>query len=112
MPGNYKPRREAFTEILNGPEIRAALEEVTAKAQRIATGLSENFRITGDYIDGLETQVEVEPVEKGVDRLVGRLNATSGHSAAVEWGYKGRANKDGQDAHHVLKRTLEALGGE
>jgi hypothetical protein len=112
MAGNYKPRREAFDEILNGPEIKAALEAITEKAKGIAEGLSQDFRVTGEYADSFETSVEVESVAKGSDRLVGRLTNTAPYAAAVEYGYEGRADEPGQSAHHVLKRTLEALEGE
>lgn len=115
MSGTYKPNDAGLTALINGPEIGAALEAITEKAKGIATGLAEDFRITGEYIDGLKTSVAVEPVKKGPARLVGRLNATAAYSASVEWGAEhgpvGTSKDPAPSAHHVLKRTLDSLGG-
>lgn len=108
----YKPRRAGFKEIVNGPEIAAALETLVQEAKTIAEGLAQDFRVTGQYADSFETSVQVEPVAKGPARLVGRLTNTAPYAAAVEYGYQGRSEAEGSKAHHVLKRTLDALGGK
>lgn len=108
----YKPRRAGFKEIVNGSEIAAALEEIVGQAKTIAVGLAQEFRVTGEYADSFETKVGVEPVSKGPARLVGRLTNTAPYAAAVEYGYAGSSTEPGHKPHHVLKRTLEALGGE
>lgn len=108
----YKPRRAGFKEIVNGPEIAAALEAIVGEAKTIAEGLAQDFRVSGEYADSFEESVKVEPVQKGPARLVGRLTNTAPYAAAVEYGYQGASDAEGSKAHHVLKRTLEALGGE
>jgi hypothetical protein len=109
----YNPRRAASDEILNGPEIKAALTEITEKAKTIAVGLSQDFRVTGEYADSFEATVDVETVRSGSPRLVGRLTNHAPYAAAVEWGAepgpRGTAADPLPNAHHVFGRTLVAL---
>lgn len=111
MLGNYDPREQGFREIANSPELRAALQEVGERAKAIAVGLSQEFRITGEYVQSFDVeQTTVDfhgsyPGPRAAVRLVNRAP----YAAAVEYGYEGRAGEESSSAHHVLARTLSAL---
>lgn len=107
---SYKPNFAGFRAAINGPEVRAMLRAEAEKAKTVAEGLSQDFRVTGEYASSFETSiVEVTDVGSGT-RPAARLTNTAGYAAAVEWGFEGRAAEPTRSAHHVLKRTLDALG--
>lgn len=109
MSFTYKPNKAGFHEAINGPEVRAALLAEGERAKEIAVAMSQDFRITGEYADSFEvTEIEVDFPQGS--RPAVRLTNTSGHAAPVEYGYRGSASESGQSAHHVMKRTLDALG--
>lgn len=110
---DYKPSEAGFRAMANGPEIRAALRAEAERAKLIAQGLAQEFRVTGEYAESFK--VEEDTIEwRGRiagPRAAARLINTAPYAAAVEWGYEGRAKGPSSSAHHVLKRTLDALGG-
>lgn len=109
MPRAFEADRDGFNKIARSPEVRAALRAVAEKAQRIAVALSEDFRETGEYIDGFSTGTttvnwdHAYPGMRGAAILINK----SGHGAAVEWG--NARNRPEHQAHHVLTTTLAAL---
>lgn len=105
----YNPNFDGFRKMANGPEIRAVLAEVAEKAKTIAEGLSQDFRITGEYAESFVVGEETVVFPRG-PRAAATLTNTAPYAAAVEWGYKGRANEPDGEAHRVLGRTLDALG--
>lgn len=106
MAYKYRADSAGLNEIARSPEVRKALAEIAEKGKRIAISMSEDFRVTGDYINSFEIH------EKTVDwrgQYPGRRAAvdlvnTSEHAAAVEWG-----NAHDHKPHHVLARTAEEL---
>lgn len=102
----YRRSPEGFRAIANSPEIHAALAEVAEKAKVFAEGLAQDFRRTGDYA-GSFAVVPVTVIWEGRyggPRAAARLENTSDHAAAVEWG-----NKNDQHPHRTLGRTADAL---
>lgn len=96
-----------------GVEVRAALAAEAERAKSIAVGLAQEFRVTGEYADSFEvTDDTIDWTgEYPGPRAAARLTNTAPYAAAVEWGYEGRSDAPSSSAHHVLKRTLDALGG-
>jgi hypothetical protein len=103
----------AFKAMAVGPEIRAACLAEAERAKAIAVGLAQEFRVSGEYADSFEVSDETIDWhgEYPGPRAAGRLTNTAPYAAAVEWGYEGRAGEPSSSAHHVLARTLDALGG-
>jgi hypothetical protein len=95
----------------NGPEIQDSMVRIAERGKRVAEGLSEDFRETGEYADAFEVR-PVTVVVKGKSRAAAELRNNSGHAAAVEFGYGGRAGAPGRTPHRVIGRTLDALAGE
>lgn len=112
-PGPYKANQRFFKEFAVGPELRGIVRSIAEDAKVIARETSEDFRQTGEYSDSFEVDTEV--IEFGrrypTERVTGVLKNTAPHAAAVEWGYKGRAEAETESAHRVLGRTLERLSG-
>lgn len=104
MSRAYRPNNDAFAKMAIGPEVAAAVTAEAVRARGIAESLSESFRKTGEYADSFEVSTTEDTVA-GARRAAGRLENTSDHAAAVEWG-----NSRDSKAHHVLGHTLEALG--
>lgn len=106
MSDEYKRSRAGFLQIANSPELHTALAEVAEKAKTAAEVLAQDFRKTGNYADNFEV-VPLSVIWEGRfsgPRAAVRLENTSDHAAAVEWG-----NKHDQHPHRVLGRTLDAL---
>lgn len=107
MAATFKPNSKAFRQMAVGPEIRAAVTAEAKRAEGIAKGLSEDFWVTGEYIESFDVSTETVRLETsfgGHDVAAGKLTNLAGHAAAVEWG-----NKRDHRAHHVLARTAAAL---
>ena len=103
---SYRRRAQGWREITNSPEMHAALAEVAEKAKAEAEGLAQDFRRTGDYA-GSFAVVPLTVIWKGRysgPRAAVRLENTSDHAAAVEWGTKNERNN-----HRTLGRTLDSL---
>lgn len=110
LSSSYKPPSRAdFEEIALGGEVRAAVVAEAERAKAIAVGLSQDFRITGEYADSFEVTSETVTITtRGVgphDVAAGRLTNISDYAAALEWG-----NEHAHRAHRVLGRTLDQLG--
>lgn len=106
MSEEYQRSRRGFQEIANSPEIHAALEAVAKVAKTYAEGLAQDFRRTGDYADNFQI-VPLTVMWEGRfagPRAAVRLENTSDHAAAVEWG-----NRHDDQPHRTLGRTLDAL---
>jgi hypothetical protein len=99
----YKRNPQGWREITNSPEIHAALAEVAEKAKAFAEGLAQDFRETGEYADSFVVVPTTVLWRRG-PRAAVRLENTSDHAAAVEWGKNGD-----QHPHRTLGRTLDAL---
>lgn len=106
---SFRPNWKGFEALANGPEARAMVKAEAERAKAIAEGLSQDFRITGDYADSFEVQeTTVGPAEGFKHRhAAARLVNTSDHAAAVEFG-----NEHVRQPHRVLRKTLEAMGGD
>jgi hypothetical protein len=105
--GTFKPNHAGFQAIAVGPEVAAVVTAIATKGLAIAEGLAADFIKTGDYAEGFEVRTEISELKTGFGShpvVVGVLENTSGHAAAVEWG-----NKHDNKAHHVLGRTLDGL---
>lgn len=113
MSATVRINDAAFKAMANGPELHAACTAAAEKAKAIAVGLAQEFRVTGEYADSFEVTDETVDWhgEYPGPRAAGRLTNTAPYAAAVEWGHEGREDEPGQSAHHVLARTLDALGG-
>lgn len=110
MATNFQPNSAAFRAMAVGPEIRAAVTAEAKRAQTIAKGLAEDFRVSGEYIDGFVVTTQTDRLTTAFgehDVAIGELINLSPHAAAVEWG-----NKHDHRAHHVLGRTLSALSDD
>lgn len=100
----YSPSRSGFAAMLVGPEVRAACRAAADRGKVIAVGLSEGFADSHHYAQSFEV------ADGGVVRLFGHDRARvylvnkAAYAAAVEWGRRRQAG------HHVLSRTLDALG--
>lgn len=105
----YRANDAGFKQIAVSAQMRKALAEVAEKAKGIAEGLSQDFRVTGEYVDSFEVrEATIEWTgEHSGPRAAAQLVNTSDHAAAVEWG-----NEHSHKNHRVLGRTLDALGGE
>lgn len=106
---SFRPNWKGFEAMAVGPEARAIVKAEAERAKGIAEGLSQDFRITGEYADSFEVQeTTVGPAEGFKHRhAAARLVNTSDHAAAVEFG-----NEHVQRPHRVLRRTLEAMSDE
>lgn len=94
--------------VLVGPDIRESLTAVAELGKEFAETISP--RRTGHYAGSFE--VHDDTIEfSGGPRAAATLINTAGYSAAVEWGYKGRAGDPTSSAHRVLGRTLDHLTG-
>lgn len=109
--GVYKANDAGLAAWAKGPEVQAACLAIAEKAKTTAEALAEDFRETGEYAESFEVR-PVEVVVDGRARAAAELRNTSGHAAAVEWGYGGRADAPGQTPHRVIGRALDALAGE
>lgn len=106
MSSEYQRSSAGWRAISNSPELHAALAEVAEKAKTIAEGLAQDFRRSGDYASSFTvtpTTVLWEGRFSG-PRAAARLENTSDHAAAVEWG-----NRHSTESHRTLGRTLDAL---
>lgn len=110
MGGRFKPNDAGLQAFLRSPGVIAGLQEVTHKGKAIGEGLSQNFRVSGEYAAGFETRIlfKVLPGTSG-PRAVGVIANTSDHAAAVEYGYEGRSGAETKKAHRVFGRILAAL---
>ena len=108
MSATFKPNQAGFKAMANSPELHAACAAAADEAKAIAEGLSQDFRVTGEYADSFEVTDETIDWhgEYPGPRAAGRLTNHAPYAAAVEWG-----NEHVDQPHHVLKRTLDALGG-
>lgn len=113
----FKANDKGFRAAANGPGVRKALAEVAEKGKAYAESISQGFRreanpedVYADSFEVKETTVEFGGAHPG-PRAAVEVRNTSGHAAAVEYGYKGRSGEPGSSAHRVLGRTLEFLAG-
>ena len=102
----YRPSRAGVAKFLRSPQISAALLAIAENGKTYAESISP--RETGDYASSWKVSRSTFTV-KGEPRAAAKLENTSGHAAAVEFGYAGRANRPGQSRHRVLGRTLEHM---
>jgi hypothetical protein len=113
---SFKPNPRFFRDFANGPELRGILRSVAEDAKVIAEHLSTGIRSDREdnehYADSFEVStdtIEFHGKYRG-PRVVGKLTNTSGHAAAVEWGYRGSKDAPTEtSAHRVLGRTLDVL---
>lgn len=106
MSAYYKPNPQGFQDLANSPEMHDLLDHVAGKAKVFAEALAEDFRRTGEYADSFAV-VPLTVIWEGRfggPRAASRLENSSSHAAAVEWG-----NSHDQNPHRVLSRTLDAL---
>lgn len=97
----------------SSPELRAALGEIVGKIRSAAestapVGDPASDPHPGMYRDSFRTDVSVGKPVKGVDRLIGHVYNDAPHAAAVEYGYSGRSDSPGRNAHHTLTRAIDA----
>jgi hypothetical protein len=100
--------RRGIAEIAVGPELRDAVNDIVeTRARPYAISISEAFRRTGQYIASFEVNAThvVLPPEYPMRRVAAELANTSDHALLVEVG------SENNRAHHVMRRTLEHLGG-
>lgn len=110
---NFKPNPAWFKAMAIGPEIRAVLQEVAEKGEGIAEGLSQDFRITGEYADSFEVSTETILDFGGKypgPRAAARLENTAPYAMDVEYGHGERHDAAPEDGHRVLGKTLDMLG--
>lgn len=115
MAAVYKPNGDGFKRMAaESPQIKEALRLVAEKAKVYAEGIATHFIVTGDYLASfkVDTEVIAWTGQYPGPRQTAVLQNTSGHAAAVEWGYKGRSGDESTSAHRVLGRTLDALGSD
>lgn len=108
----YRSNSAGWAALAVSPKVRAAMEAEATRAKEIAEALAADFVKTGDYASSFEVSTETVPLTTrfGVHEVAaGVLTNTSGHAAAVEYGYKGRSDSESSSAHHVLGKTLAAL---
>lgn len=114
---NYKPNDAFLREFAVGPELKGIVLSVAEDAKVVAETLSAGVVSDEDhphYRDSFEAStVEIDwQGEHPGPRVAGRLANTSDHAAPVEWGYRGRAEAPNEkNAHRILGRTLDMLGG-
>jgi hypothetical protein len=98
----YKPNHPNTARFLRSqqlfPVVRAVTREITRRARAIAP-VGE----TGEYVEGIVAHYHGGWKD---DRLVGEVEATAPHSAAVEFGNAGNAHT----AQHVLSRAVAGEG--
>ncbi|GAA2812802.1 hypothetical protein GCM10010470_55300 [Saccharopolyspora taberi] len=80
------------------PVVRDMTREIARRARRLAP-----IGDTGEYVDGITTHYHGGWTD---GRLVGEVEATAPHSAAVEFGNAGNKHS----AQHVLRRAASGEG--
>jgi len=108
MSVRIEVNNSAFRAMAVGPEIASACVAEASRAAGIAKALAEDFRVSGNYAESFVVSAETVRLSTGFgehDVAAGVLTNRSPHAAAVEWG-----NEHDHRAHHVLGRTLAALG--
>lgn len=110
----FTPDSRGLAAIVVGEEVAADVLSIAKKAKGIAEGFSGDFEVTGEYESSFVASVEIQSLpeagsSQAHEAAVGVLTNTSGHAISVEYGFKGRADKPGHDAHRVFGRTLAAL---
>lgn len=99
----YVPDEGGTRAIAVGPELQAACLAVAEEGKGYAETLAQQFRDTGEYAESFH----VAPMSLVIGRLPragARLENTSDHAAAVEWG-----NANVPNPHRVLGRTHDYL---
>lgn len=105
--GSYKMKSSGWAALAISPQVEAAVVAAATKGLPVAQALSADFTKTGDYLEGFNVRSAVTELRTGFGShpvVVGILENTSGHAAAVEWG-----NSHDHKPHHVLGRTLDLL---
>jgi hypothetical protein len=98
----YRPNHRSTAQFLRSQQlyvvVRALTTEITRRARAIAP-VGE----TGEYVEGIVAHYHGGWKD---DRLVGEVEATAPHSAAVEFGNAGNDHT----AQHVLRRAASGEG--
>lgn len=112
---SYKPNHSDIARYLNSAEIYKVVRRRAEKGKLFAKSISPvgtppDDDHPGQYKASFEVS-RTEVVINDTPHATAKLENTAPYAAAVEWGYKGRADKAGRAAHHVLTRTAQFLGG-
>lgn len=110
MASNYQPNNAGLQALLRGPEVRAVLRARAEVAKALAEADAATFSDSGEYASHFEVHDENVTVRGQVRAAVDLVN-TSGHAAAVEWGYRGRHGVPSTSAHRTLGKALDGLRG-
>lgn len=106
--GIFKSNSAGWKALAIGPEVAAVVSAEAARALPIAEGLAAPFTERGEYASSFDVRTEIGTYtskEWGAHPVVvGILENTSPHAAAVEYG-----NEDDHRAHHVLSHTMDAM---
>lgn len=108
MARNYKPNDAGLRALLLGPEVRSVLRAQATKAMAVAQADAASFADTGQYAASFQV-TDTTTTIRGFPRAAARLENTSDHAAAVEWGYHGRQGSASTSAHRTLGRALDSL---
>lgn len=97
----------------SSPELAAALHRIVDTIKDVAeatapVGDAASDPHPGEYRDSFRTDVSIGRPVKGSDRLIGHVYNDAPHAAAVEYGYSGRHDSPGRNAHHTLTRAIDA----
>ena len=93
----YYPDFKGTGAVLSGPLMSAAVAKVASEGQRFAESISP--RRTGEYARSFRVVTSTAQID-GQKRSIARIENTSDHATAVEWG---------NGASRVLHRTLEEI---
>jgi hypothetical protein len=111
---SWNPNDSGQGEFLRSSDgLRSALSGVVERIKSVAeatapVGDPASDPHPGQYRDSFRTEVSVGRPAKGQDRLIGHVYNDAPHAAAVEYGYSGRHDSPGRNAHHTLTYAIQA----
>lgn len=104
----YKPNHSDVRKFLNSQQVANPL---MAMGQRVASSARSGSPVeTGEYAASWKVSRSHVTVG-GEERVSSKVENTSDHAAAVEWGYGGSKRAEGKSARRVLGRALEQFRG-
>jgi len=105
------PSTAEWRRLATNPQIRASLMRVGAEAMAHAKELASSHTKSGEYENSFQL-VESTLFVNGHPRAAVRLENTSGHAAALEWGSWGNRKDPRKHSRPalILTRTLRWLG--
>lgn len=112
---SYDMNRAGVRAYLLSPTVSRVAQDVAKDAKTYAesiapVGTPPDDKHPGEYASRFRVFPSSVVVD-GEPRVSAKLANTSGHAAAVEWGYSGSSSSPTSSAHRVLGRTLEHMKG-